>query len=310
MAHEVETLAWTGEEPWHGLGKRVPGNLAPSEILHEADLDWDVNKFPVYADVNGKRLSTGKQALVRSKDDSILDIVSDDWNPVQNYEALDFFTKWVAAGDMTMEVAGSLMNGKLVFATARIKDSFEVVAGDTVESFLLFSNPHMYGRSIDVRTTQVRTVCKNTLNMALSGSSKRMVKVNHRRVFDANEVKMALGFAHENMNIYKEKAQFLVSKTIDDNIVKDYLSTLFPATDRQASNDNMSLRARVVRGALETQPGAEFGEGTFWQLFNAVTACVDHQFGRNNDTRMNSAWFGAGAELKVKALDLALKMAA
>ena len=31
MAHNIETMAYAGEVPWHGLGKRVSPNLKPKE---------------------------------------------------------------------------------------------------------------------------------------------------------------------------------------------------------------------------------------------------------------------------------------
>ena len=43
MAHMVETMAYAGEVPWHGLGVQVDGNLTPEEMLKEADLDWTVS---------------------------------------------------------------------------------------------------------------------------------------------------------------------------------------------------------------------------------------------------------------------------
>ena len=49
------------------------------------------------------------------------------------------------AGDMEMHTAGSLQDGQIVWALAKVKDSFELFKGDTVESYLLFSNPHKYG---------------------------------------------------------------------------------------------------------------------------------------------------------------------
>jgi hypothetical protein len=36
---------------------------------------------------------------------------------------------------------------------------------------------------------------------------------------------------------------------------------------------------------------------------------VDHVIGRNDDNRLNSAWFGQGAIVKQNALDLALQYA-
>ena len=48
------------------------------------------------------------------------------------------------AGDMEMHTAGSLQDGQIVWALAKVKDSFELFKGDTVESYLLFSNPQVW----------------------------------------------------------------------------------------------------------------------------------------------------------------------
>ncbi len=47
MAHEVETMAWANEVPWHRLGVGVDENLTPAQILRVADLDWSVERKPV-----------------------------------------------------------------------------------------------------------------------------------------------------------------------------------------------------------------------------------------------------------------------
>jgi hypothetical protein len=44
--------------------------------------------------------------------------------------------------------------------------------------------------------------------------------------------------------------------------------------------------------------------GTRWGMLNAVTEMVDHERGRQGSTRLESAWFGTGAALKNKALEL------
>ena len=46
MAHAVETMAYAGEVPWHGLGKQVLPDLTPEQMLYEAGLDWSVEKIP------------------------------------------------------------------------------------------------------------------------------------------------------------------------------------------------------------------------------------------------------------------------
>ena len=48
MAHMVETMAYAGQVPWHGLGEKVEGNLTPEQMLKAAKLDWTVSKRPMY----------------------------------------------------------------------------------------------------------------------------------------------------------------------------------------------------------------------------------------------------------------------
>ena len=240
----------------------------------------------------------------------MLDVVSNDWNPVQNLEAFEFFNEFVNAGDMEMHTAGSLKNGQIVWGLAKIKESFELFKGDTVESYLLFSNFHKYGFSTDVRFTPVRVVCNNTLTLSLNSQVERMVKVSHRKVFKPDEVKSMLGIASEKLMQYKDMASYLGSKPAKGEDIVDYFKRIFPVT---GANDNtrkeISKNAKLALDILETQPGAEYASGTWWQPFNAVTFLVDHLAARNDDNRLSSAWYGQGKNIKTKALETALDFA-
>ena len=54
---------------------------------------------------------------------------------------------------------------------------------------------------------------------------------------------------------------------------------------------------------LDTQPGANFAQGSFWNAFNTVTYMTDHIQGRSNDGRLTSSWYGRNRRVKLKALD-------
>jgi len=71
----------------------------------------------------------------------------------------------------------------------------------------------------------------------------------------------------------------------------------------------MSRNAETAIDVLFRQPGAQYAEGSWWQVFNAVTYMTDHVMGRNADNRLTSAWYGGNRNLKSKALDLAVEMA-
>jgi len=315
MAHNVETMAYAGEVPWHGLGVPVSNDLTPVQMMEKAGLNWTVEQIDSYVNVGDKRIPTGMKSLVRSSDNKVLTNIGQVWNPVQNEDAFNFFSEYVMKGDMEMHTAGSLKGGQLVWALAKVKESFDLFGGDTVESYLLFSNPHKYGFSIDVRFTPIRVVCNNTLSLSLEAKAERSVKVGHRTEFNASEVKKALGIASAKLHEYKDMAQFLGSKRYNIDDLVEYYNTVFPRTaDKRVQNQKLSVEtlsknAKAAFDAIEQQPGAKFAEGSWWQAFNSVTYVTDHIQGRNADNRLYSSWFGGNQVRKRDALKTALQFA-
>lgn len=319
MAHMIEEIdgvaqmAYAGDVPWHGLGTKVPADLTPEQMLEAAGLNWTVQKYPTFAilDENDPDsvVETGQSALIRSKDKKLLDVVSDDWNPVQNAEAFDFFNEFVMAGDMEMHTAGSLKDGQIVWGLAKVKESFELFKGDKIDSYLLFSNFHKYGFSTDVRFTPIRVVCNNTLTLSLNSKVERMVKISHRKQFVASDVKDMLGIATDKLQKYKEMAQFLGSKKAKTESIIEYFERIFPLNSKNPEDGKRSKNADIALSIIDTQPGSEFAQGSWWQPFNAVTFMTDHVIGRSADSRIQSAWYGYNKGLKTKALELAVEMA-
>jgi phage/plasmid-like protein (TIGR03299 family) len=315
MAHELEMVNGEAQmayresagKPWHGLGVPVSDDLSPQEMMEVAGLDWNVEKVDTFYRYKGDNHSTGQQALVRSTDGKILTQVGPGWNPVQNSEAFDFFTDFVKAGDMQMDTAGSLKEGRLVWALADVQDGFSLFNGDEVKGFLLFSNPHQYGKAIDIKFVMERVVCNNTLAVALDEKNRVGVRINHRSQFDADKVKEILGISHNKVEQFKEAAEFLGSKNYDREKLIKYFGNIFGESNRD--NKDLSRTAEQAMGYVENQPGDNFRPGTWWNAYNAVTYMTNHKLGRSADTRMSSAWFGGNAKRNINALDLALEMA-
>ena len=322
--------AYAGDAPWWEtgkLGKKVPADISSAEICKVANVDWEVEKRPLFfeEDQNGiMKKAHGKQALVRVSDNKLLDFVGQDWEPLQNEEAFEFFDEFVRVGKMTMESAGCIdRNGKLnVWALANINKPFEIFKGDVIQPYLLFSNPHIYGRTIDISETDVRVVCDNTLTWALSKMAKqlknadasvRSVRVGHRRKFDPEMVKDALLMVSERNETFREAAKFLGSKMYKNETLLGYLDRVFPASTKKNAdpkkNKSYSRNAKIAADIVNTQPGAEFGRGSWWQAFNSVTYMTDHIVGHNAMNRADSAWFGSKKSMKQKAFEIALECA-
>jgi len=300
---KIETFAYTGESPWGSLGTKVEGNLSSTEMLNAAGLNWTVSKEPMY--IGDNQVVKDRHALVRDSDREILDVVGKGWMPTQNVEAFDFFHEFVDAGKMTMDTAGSLDNGRIVWALAKVGEGFNIFGGDQVDPYLLFVNPHKYGKSIDVRFTPIRVSCQNSLSYALSKEAQQQISVGHRSNFSSNKVKEILGLTNLGMDHYKENAIFLGSKRFNDETLSNYLHELFNV-DKE---EKLSRPARQIMSVMDTQPGVEFAEGSWWQAVNAVTFYADHMAGRSDNGRMKSAWFGPNRTMKNNAMQLATEYA-
>ena len=139
-----------------------------------------------------------------------------------------------------------------------------------------------------------------------------MVTVNHRKAFDAAEVKEQMGIAREKMEQYKSMAEFLGSKPATGDNVIQYFNEVFGAPAKEKEDGVLPFTSRNAKTAMEnlqTQSGSNFAEGTWWQAFNSVTYMTDHLQGREGDSRLQSAWYGRNRKVKLNALDKALEYA-
>lgn len=278
-------------------------------------LNWEIETARLAMVIDDRSVLVPNQKAIR-RGDEWLTTASDNWHECANSIFFDFVADFIRASNGAIDLAtlrmGSFRNGAIIWAQAQIKDGFTLFRGkDEVLPFFLWTLPHEYGRSIDFRITATRIACLNTLMLALKGEADGGIKVNHWSKFDPDRVKSALLASHDKMQQYKEIAEFLAAKSYDDNMVEHYFRQVFPASDSKRDADPLALSrpAQTCMDVLETQPGAEFGAGTWWQAYNAVTYAIDHKLGQGEETRTMSAWYGANRKRKALALEEALVMA-
>ncbi len=324
MAHNVETMAYAGAVPWHGLGVKVDSNLTPEQMLKAAQLDWTVQKRQLWVNMgeggNDDVLLNTHSALVRDVDEKVLGICGKDYNPTQNSESFEFFDRFCRAGDMTMETAGSLQEGRRVWALAKIKGGFRVNGGDEVDGYILLDSPHIWGKSLQIMFTPIRVVCNNTLTMALNSADiNATFRMTHDQLFTAEIKKQAeekVGLATAALDRFKDQSKFLASKSYTDQSLMRFFTQIMNPSAELAANEelNPAELGRTVNRLIElvdTQPGADMktSKGTWWGAFNAVTYYYDHVAGVDRDKSLTSAWFGSAANRKRNALGLAVEYA-
>lgn len=301
--------------PWMTLGVEVEPNLSVTEFLKKAQLDWEVTTQSNYHYFEGELKESGSKVLIRKTDGKVLTQIpptlkDKPWEYVQNTEGFETFMDWIREGNMQMCSAGSLKEGEIVWAMAKMTGSiFEVFGGDIIDPYILFTIPHQYGRCIDVRLLPTRRICSNSLTLSLGSRGDFAIKLNHRKKFDPELVKKALSVAMMRLENYKKMAEYLGSVKYRKEKVIEYFKIIFPAMTKEESSENMSRLAKICSETLTTQPGVEFASESWWQAFNAVTRVIDHIYGRTIETRLLSSWYGPNRMKKIEALELANEFA-
>ena len=313
MSAAVETMAYAGATPWHGLGKHVPADLTTEDMIRAAGLDWTVSLKDMYfADGEGYGALPQHRALVRDSDKKVLSIVGEKWQPIQNHQVFDFLSEFVEAGQMTLETAGSLKGGQNVWALANLNDGFTLSSGDEIKGYLLISHPHEWGRALKIFFTPVRVVCNNTLTYALQSVNQEAgyFKFSHSREFDNGVVALAketLGLAGSQMQAFETTSQLLSEVPYKQGQLVDYLTKIFPT--RGKKEGKLGQVGEQVLTLVESQPGADLHPKTWWNAANAATFYVDHVAGRERDSALQNAWFGPRAQVKRNAMNLAIRYA-
>lgn len=321
MVDAVETMAYTGEVPWHGLGSTFEKGASVDEVLRAAKLDWTVEKLPLVAEtVNDTTVPlTEHFGLIRNRNGVLdpLGICGKEYTPTQNAEAFTFFTEFCESGGMTMETAGSLMGGRQIFGLARLNRNFALPGDDLVESYLLLSHPHIWGKALVTMLTPIRVVCMNTLNYALRQGGPKFVMTHRTRfdIFMQNEAKKTLGLALNEFETFHQGAEFLSKKEYTDESLFKYIAE-FMQPDLLEANEDIKADMLKRNGSrvlylVNKGPGAELpsSKNTWWGAFNAVTRFYDYDYGQTADARLTSAWFGANASKKRNAFDRAIEYA-
>lgn len=336
MAHEITIrasgkaeMAYVGELPWHKLGQSVTKGADIDTWQREAGLDWHAElAVPQYHNQDGLLLPFDKHRVVyRSDTCAPVGMVSDKFKVVQPRDVLEFFRDMTESGGWYIHTAGTLRGGSKIWAMASQHLEGVIKRHDKVLGNLLLATSLDGSMKTTAKLTSTRVVCANTLAIALR-HLMGAVTVSHRSEFDPHMVKEAMGVAPDAFAEFMAKAKKMAETPIGDSESLEVLRNLFgqpteseikeSSTDfefqqlmAQFTTPGMKLREqRSVSRSLALFEGEGKGsalpgsEGTRWGLLNACTQHVDHEMGRTDDTRIDSAWFGRGDEIKRKAFDL------
>lgn len=315
MAHMIDTttgtaaMAYVGQKPWHGLGQELTPGASIEEWTRQAGLAYTVLESPVLYKTEAAtepEVFKGRKVLHRSDTGGALSVVSDGYRTVQPAEVMGFFGKLSEIGGFEIETAGALSHGRRIWALARVSQGADVIDGDRVRPYVLLATSYDGSMATTGKFTAVRTVCNNTIVRAL-GDGNSDVRVLHSERFDADKVRMELGIVADSWERFLLESRALAGQAMSAEAADDFVQALLEPYHTGRIEISESKAYRRIMGLFK---GAAIGSeisgvmGTRWGMLNAVTELIDHERGRSNSTRIESAWFGTGSVIKNRAMEL------
>lgn len=319
--HLVQSMAYTGSAPWHGLGNHLSPRQPIEVWMKQSGMDWQIESADVRFVAGSGNLGSihafpEQRVLYRSDTKAPLSVVSSRYQVVQPREILEFYRDLTEVGGFELETAGVLKDGKKLWALARTGQSVALKGKDTVNGYLLLATACDGTLATTAQFTSIRVVCNNTLQIAL-GDSAGAVKVGHRSQFDAAAVKRQLGIAISSWDSFMARTKALAERKVSDAVAEKFFQRVLtyatggPDMPMPATNDRAIKAVQLLYAGKGMGATLASASGTAWGLVNSVTEFVDHQRrARSEDHRRDAAWFGAGATLKQRAFDEAMKLIA
>jgi hypothetical protein len=274
-----------------------------------------------------------------------LDSCSDRYHPPQNREMFQTFQNLVDAGGLRTVRIGELHGGRRVFALAETERVEAVNVGDQVQLMALLSTMHVPGAAYTLKLFVKRLACSNGMTLDDRAAMWRMSHRSRFSNVHRERMAQALAGAENKFGAYLDaaRAMFAVvypfdcqenfvtevyqpglladvireseglerhkaileraagkSESETGKIVLDAITSVGPVT---VPNKALQRGTRQVIQSIVNQPGRS-GQNV-WNAVNAVTYHVDHVRGRNSDSGVEAAYFGAGESLKNRAQNLA-----
>lgn len=359
MSHNVDTMTFAGQLPWWGIGQNLkPGDevhdrfgegatgrflgeegtlVRGAEMLRAAGLDFEVGLVPA-SFLLGDELRTvpGRFAVVRKDTGEAFDVVGSKYVPVQNAELFAIPDLLVEEGHVTYETAGSLRQGRIVWALANLRVG-EVVrmngAKERLDQYMLWYARHDGHSSVIGGTTHVRVVCNNTLDAAGGKNGQNLgkrVRIRHTRSAAGRiaEAHARILELREDAEQVCREAQDMARRAMNGADFRAFAGTWLDdvrgqvADPKTAEEEEEAARLQAAldkRGKVVDELEGLFRGGTgnsgesLWDGYNAVTEWLDHRRTRyqkesaRQQHLQNTVLDGITMKQKARALQLLRK---
>jgi len=288
----VSSIVTTFRPGWEGLPNTIDfdqfdddGSLTP-RVAYERALNWKVELRDIYIPVvsdgpygvsqmDWKKVE-GKKATVKTDDDTVLGVVSDNYGITQNMVLCEFAEALKTYGDVQVTSAGSLFDYKRVWMLAKLgADRHFADGGDeTIQQYLMIATGHDGTLALSARPTNVRVECMNTFAWAMRDRS--MVTLRHTANVDdrLSAARKVITDAYNHQDKMDEEIIMLLNTAVSR---REYVDRIVPALagdkpDEEGRALSMWERRRDGLVAAYERPDQANIVGTAWGAVMAVNS--------------------------------------
>lgn len=323
---------------WHQIGVVHEDEIGARESLKRIGGQPTVTLEPLYADINGEKITLPNRSILRhpTQDDKEyvhLGIVG------PRYELLtlhDVANIWDAVVGKPIETMGFLNRGANAFLTSKLPAMD--IKGDEVERYIGVTTPLDGLKVATAEEWNVRVVCQNTLRAAQAQalSTCRVVHDKQAKGRIARWLKEAYAKAEHNVTLVKEAFELLAATRVTGATASQVMTWVYP--NAQLNLDD-SLSAKIAERRFElaeahnrrqqkyrnvamdlfeglgTGMNIPAAKGTLWGLYNACVELSDYRRGTNRGSKpeavqaAEATMFGNRAAEKQRCFDVCLAIA-
>jgi hypothetical protein len=249
------------------------------EILEKHNLNWEVEKLPLYyKNENDGNEYTDYYAIARKDTGEVFTTCKEGYTPTQNEAIIDTMQEIAGNNDLHITKAIPLHGGRKIMIQMQRPDNTFSIGKELTKEYIYAINGHDGSSSLRFGFMNEVLFCKNQFawmaNSALS--AYRHTESIQRKV---KELPKIINFTDQEEKI-GDLQQFSIQKI--DPIIITHLVDYLTSTDRELTEDErlemLSTRKLNMRANLMTCLHSELHRigGTKWGAFNGVTKFTTH----------------------------------
>lgn len=254
---------------WSHIGFDIQAANSVEEALHIAQLDYEVEKVPVFLE-DGTPVP-GTFATKKADTNITFGVVGKSFEVIQNVEALDFINPLLEQG-MTFLKAGE--TNRIIYLIGQLP-AIDVL-GDKVVPHVIFQNSHNGASTLKATIAPLRWVCQNQFNITFRKATNQ-INIRHtrsikERLHTAQEVLIS---NTEYLTEFQKTAIEMASHKVSPKAVESWMDQVLDINPEAITKKDEEKR-EALRASYKADDNSNF-LGTQWGLINAYSDYITHR---------------------------------